>query len=107
FLPADLEIAQAALRLRAPITAVVNFDGPERVRFGAGLGHGNLVLGKVISCGRNPGSPLRPAFRWRVWAWAPPARAFRPRAQARALPRGRERSSAPRPRRGTEARTAR
>ena len=44
--PADLEIAQAALGLRAPIAAVVNFDGPESVGFGAGLGHGSLVFRK-------------------------------------------------------------
>jgi hypothetical protein len=42
--PADLEIAQAALRLRAPITAVVNLDGAECVCFGAGLGHGNRLF---------------------------------------------------------------
>jgi hypothetical protein len=59
--PADLEIAQAALGLRAPITAIVNLDGAESVCFGAGLGHGNgsfemdYFLRPIISCEMNPG----------------------------------------------------
>ena len=39
-LPADLEIAQRALRLRAPIAVGVHFDGAE----GVGLGPGGVLL---------------------------------------------------------------
>ncbi len=38
-LPADLEIAQAALRLRAPIAVGSNLDGTERVGLDACFGH--------------------------------------------------------------------
>ncbi len=41
-LAADLEIAEAALRLRAPILAGGDFDGAERVGFNAG-GGGRLI----------------------------------------------------------------
>src|SRR5271156_3492288 len=40
FFPTDLEVTEASLGLGAPVTAVINFDGPEGVGFGAGLGHG-------------------------------------------------------------------
>ncbi len=38
-LPPDLEIAKAALGLRAPVAVGGNLDGSERVGLGAGLGH--------------------------------------------------------------------
>ena len=44
FLPADLEIAQRPLRLRAPELGIIDFDGAECVGLGAGLGHGGAPL---------------------------------------------------------------
>ena len=40
-LPADLEIAERALRLRAPVFRGIDLDGAEGVGLGAGLGHGS------------------------------------------------------------------
>ena len=44
-LPTNLEIAEAALGLRAPVAVGGDFDGSERVGFRAGFGHG--VFGPV------------------------------------------------------------
>jgi hypothetical protein len=38
-LPTDLEVGEAALRLRAPIAVGRDLDGSEAVGFGTGLGH--------------------------------------------------------------------
>src|SRR6202012_3015333 len=62
FFPADLEIAQRALGLRPPIAVIVNFNRPESVCFGAGLGHdgdlGRYFLRKESRLTTSPG----PAF---------------------------------------------
>ena len=49
-LPADLEIAEGALRLRAPVAVGGDLDGAEGVGFGAGLGHDLALALRQLRC---------------------------------------------------------
>ena len=49
-LPADLEIAEAALRLRAPISVGRHLDRAEGVGFGAGLAHDLALALRQLRC---------------------------------------------------------
>src|SRR6202008_4407688 len=48
-LPADLEIAKGTLRLRAPISVILDFDRAERICLGTGGGHCHAFLSRCLS----------------------------------------------------------
>ena len=58
--PADLEVAEAALRLRAPIDFVGDLDAAKGVGFGARAGHAHVLKVESRRFSRTP--PLRKAY---------------------------------------------
>src|SRR5258706_10872630 len=62
-LPADAEIAERALRLRAPISVGCDFDRAEAVGFGTGFCHGGS-LARATSSGTSRDLPPRRVAGW-------------------------------------------